>query len=76
MREKVEAVINQIRPMLQMDGGDIELVKVEECCGRVTVRLKGACHGCPHAAMTMKAGVEARIKQAVPEVTEVVQAAG
>jgi Fe-S cluster biogenesis protein NfuA len=71
MEEKVRAVVEELRPMLQMDGGDIELVGVEED-GLVKVRLKGACSGCPHAAMTLKAGVEARLKEQVPEVTEVV----
>lgn len=70
MEEKVRKVIEEIRPMLQMDGGDIELVAIEGTV--VKVRLKGACHGCPHAAMTMKQGVEARVIEAVPEVTEVV----
>lgn len=70
MEEKVRKVIEEIRPMLQMDGGDIELVAIEGTV--VKVRLKGACHGCPHAAMTMKQGVEARVMEAVPEVTEVV----
>jgi len=70
MEEKVKAVIEQIRPGLQMDGGDIELVAVEGTV--VKVRLKGACHGCPHAAITMKHGVEARIRESVPEVTEVI----
>lgn len=70
MEEKVRQVIEEIRPMLQMDGGDIELVAIEGTV--VKVRLKGACHGCPHAAMTMKQGVEARVIEAVPEVTEVV----
>ena len=72
MREKVEAVIEGIRPLLQNDGGDIELIDVDEATGVVTVALQGACAGCPHAAMTLKAGVEARLKQAVPEVTSVV----
>lgn len=72
MREKVEAVIEEIRPMLQMDGGDITLVDVEEKTGIVKVRLRGACHGCPHAAITIKQGVAARIKEAVPAVTDVI----
>jgi Fe-S cluster biogenesis protein NfuA len=69
MREKVEAVINEIRPMLQADGGDIELVAVEG--GVVKVKLRGACAGCPGAAMTLKMGVERRLKQQVPEVERV-----
>lgn len=70
MEEKVKAVIEEIRPMLQNDGGDIELVEIDGTV--VKVRLQGACSGCPHAAVTMKQGVEVRIKAAVPEVTEVV----
>jgi len=69
MREKVEAVINDIRPMLQADGGDIELVDVED--GVVKVRLRGACAGCPGAQMTLKMAVERRLKAAVPEVERV-----
>ena len=70
IREKVEKVIDQIRPLLQADGGDIELVDVQED-GRVKVRLKGACHGCPGAMYTLKNGVEQRLKQVVPEVQSV-----
>jgi len=69
MREKVEAVINEIRPMLQADGGDIELVDVEG--GVVKVRLRGACAGCPGAQMTLKMIVERRLKEQVPEVERV-----
>ena len=70
MREKVEAAIEKIRPALQRDGGDIELVEVED--GTVKVRLTGACVGCPMATVTLKRGVEAKIKEEVPEVKEVV----
>ena len=71
MREKVEEVLNsKIRPLLQADGGDIELVDVEE--GVVKVRLTGACAGCPGAAMTLQMGVERLLKEAVPEVERVV----
>jgi Fe-S cluster biogenesis protein NfuA len=72
MEEKVREVIDQIRPLLQQDGGDIELVSVEESTGTVSVRLQGACKGCPGAAMTLKMGVERHLKQHVPEVKEVV----
>ena len=74
MREKVEAVINEIRPMLQADGGDIELVDVEG--GVVKVRLRGACAGCPGAQMTLKMGVERRLKEQIPEVERVEAVAG
>jgi Fe-S cluster biogenesis protein NfuA len=70
MREKVEKVIDQIRPNLQADGGDIELVDVT-ADGVVKVKLQGACHGCPGAAMTLKMGVERMLKANVPEVTSV-----
>ncbi len=72
MQEKVERSLDKIRPMLQGDGGDIELISVDEASGVVTVALRGACHGCPHAAQTLKMGVEARLKEDVPEVKEVV----
>ncbi len=71
MKEKVDAVIASIRPALQADGGDIEVINVGED-GIVTVRLLGACGGCPMATMTLKRGVEAALKQRVPEVVEVV----
>jgi len=69
MKEKVEAVIGEIRPLLQGDGGDIELVSVDD--GVVKVRLRGACAGCPGAQMTLKMAVERRIKAKVPEVVRV-----
>ncbi|HUX08579.1 MAG TPA: NifU family protein [Acidobacteriota bacterium] len=67
--QKVEDALETIRPALQADGGDIELVGVDE--GVVTVRLMGACSGCPMAQMTLKQGVEARIRQLVPEIERV-----
>ena len=67
MREKVEAAINQIRGYLQADGGDIELVDITED-KIVQVRLKGACSGCPGAAMTLRMGVERAIRKEVPEI--------
>jgi Fe-S cluster biogenesis protein NfuA len=70
MREKVEAALAEIRPNLQADGGDIELLDVND--GTVTVRLTGACGGCPMAAMTLKDGVERIIKEHVPEIVEVI----
>ena len=71
MREKIEEAINsKIRPLLQADGGDIELVDVDG--GTVKVRLTGACAGCPAAAITLQAGVERILKEAVPEVEQVV----
>ena len=69
MKEKVEEVLNEIRGMLQADGGDVELVDIED--GVVKVRLKGACAGCPGAQMTLKMGIEKRLKEKVPEVVSV-----
>ncbi|HUX01638.1 MAG: NifU family protein [Phycisphaerae bacterium] len=69
MEEKVSAVLDEIRPLLQADGGDIQLVSVED--GVVKVRLRGACAGCPGAQMTLKMAVERRLKAAVPEVHRV-----
>lgn len=69
---KVAEVIDQVRPLLQADGGNIELVSVAEDTGVVSVRLQGACKGCPGAAMTLKMGVERLLKDKVPSVTEVV----
>ena len=70
MREKVEAALEQVRPTLQADGGDVELVDVED--GIVSVRLTGACGGCPMASMTLKNGIERILRTEVPEVKEVV----
>ena len=69
MDEQVSAVIDEIRPLLPADGGDIELVGVED--GVVKVRLRGACAGCPGAQMTLKMAVERRIKSKVPEIQRV-----
>ena len=70
---KVKNIIEQIRPYLQADGGDIELVSVSDD-GIVNVRLTGACGSCPYSLMTLKQGVEAYLKKTVPEVKEVRQA--
>ena len=72
--QKVAEVIESVRPMLQNDGGDIELVGVDED-HTVRVRLQGACRGCPGAAMTLKMGVERLLREKVPEVKEVVAVA-
>lgn len=68
---QVKEVIENVRPMLQRDGGDIELVGIEED-NTVKVRLQGACRGCPGARMTLKMGVERLMKEKVPQVKEVV----
>ena len=69
MKEKVEKALNRIRPALQADGGDVELVDVVD--GIVKVRLTGACGGCPMSQMTLKMGIERRLKKEVPEVKSV-----
>lgn len=68
--ENVKTVLDQIRPALQADGGDVELIGVED--GIVSVRLTGACGGCPMSTMTLKMGIERLLKQQLPEVKEVV----
>jgi Fe-S cluster biogenesis protein NfuA len=70
MKEKVEAALEQIRPHLKADGGDVELVDISN--GTVKVKLTGACGGCPMAAMTMQGGIARVIKEQVPEVVEVI----
>ncbi len=70
MREAVEQALNKVRPMLQADGGDVELVEVTEE-GVVKVRLTGACKGCPMSTMTLKMGIERYLKKEVPEVKAV-----
>jgi Fe-S cluster biogenesis protein NfuA len=69
MKEEVEEVIEKIRPMLQADGGDVELVGVED--GVVKVRLKGACQGCPMSQMTLQMGIEQTLKKEIPGVKRV-----
>jgi len=69
MKAEVQAVIEKIRPMLQRDGGDVELVGIDDSV--VKVRLQGACKGCPMSQMTLKNGIEKFIKKEVPEVDRV-----
>ena len=71
MKEEVQKAIEQIRPKLQIDGGDVELVDVSED-GVVKVKLLGACGGCPMSQMTLKMVIEKHLKQEVPQVKEVV----
>jgi Fe-S cluster biogenesis protein NfuA len=71
MKEEVQKAINIVRPNLQADGGDVELVDVS-ADGIVKVKLTGACHGCPMSQMTLKMGIEKIIKQQVPGVKEVI----
>jgi len=70
MLDKVKGTIEELRPYLQMDGGDMEFVEMDED-NVVHVRLQGACAGCPGAAYTLKMGVERKLKEVVPEVTAV-----
>jgi Fe-S cluster biogenesis protein NfuA len=71
VKEKIEAALEKIRPFLQRDGGDVELVEVTED-GVVKVKLTGACGGCPMATVTLKHGVERAIREDVPEIKSVV----
>jgi Fe-S cluster biogenesis protein NfuA len=71
MHEQVEQVLEKIRPMLMMDGGNIELVDVKD--GEVFVHLVGACGMCPSSTMTLKMGVEKALKEAIPSIKQVVQ---
>lgn len=73
MEEAVKTALDEIRPMLQADGGNVEFISVSDD-GKVSVKLTGACGGCPMAAMTLKMGVESHLKKKVPGVTEVIQA--
>jgi Fe-S cluster biogenesis protein NfuA len=71
MKEEVQKAIDTIRPSLQADGGDVELVDVSED-GIVKVKLTGACRGCPMSQMTLKMGIEKVVKQQVPNVKEII----
>jgi len=71
MIEKIQAVLEEIRPALQADGGDVEFIDYNE--GVVTVRMQGACGSCPMSVMTLKQGIEARMKERIPEVVSVEQ---
>ena len=72
MKDKVAKVLAEIRPALQADGGDVELVDVKD--GVVKVRLRGACAGCPMSQFTLQMGIEKKLKQQIPEVKKVVSA--
>jgi len=71
-RDRIEAVLESVRPAIQSDGGDVELVGWSEDSGLVEVRLMGACESCPISMMTLKEGIERRLRDAVPEVLSVV----
>jgi len=70
MQDKVEEVLNRLRPNLVADGGNVELISVND--GVVKVKLTGACAGCPMSTLTLKMGIERMLKQAIPEIKEVV----
>ena len=70
MRDKVQTVLDNIRPSLRADGGDVELVDVKD--GIVSVKLKGACAGCPMSTMTLKNGIERLLKQELSDIKEVI----
>ncbi len=72
IQERVEKVLEKIRPYIQSDGGDISLVAVDETAGIVKVRLSGACGSCPSSTATLKGGVERMVRQEIPEIKEVV----
>lgn len=69
--ERIESALESVRPALQIDGGDVEFVDFVPDDGVVLIRLVGACTGCPISSVTVKQGIERRVKAAVPEVTEV-----
>ncbi|MFA5128386.1 MAG: NifU family protein [Patescibacteria group bacterium] len=71
MKNKVKKILDEIRPALQADGGDVELVDVDEKTGVVKVKLVGACHHCPMAAMTLEQGIARVLKAKIKEVKEV-----
>ncbi len=71
-KEDIQKALDRVRPMLQADGGDVELVSWDAKTGTVQVQLKGMCVGCPMSQVTLKQGIEAEIKKAIPEVKEVI----
>jgi len=72
MLDRIEAVIEEIRPAVRADGGDVELVSFDPEEGRVELRLVGACHSCPYSLLTLKGGIEHRLRSQLPEVKSVV----
>lgn len=69
---KVDEVLDRIRPYVQMDGGHVELVNVNEDDGIVYIRFQGSCHGCPSSAMTLQMGIENEVRNSLPEIKQVV----
>jgi Fe-S cluster biogenesis protein NfuA len=74
MKDRVQKALDKVRPMLQRDGGDVELVEVDEDSGIVKVNLTGACKGCPMSQITLKSGIERYLQSEIPEVTLVEEA--
>lgn len=72
IRDRIEALIDEIRPAVRADGGDVELVSYDAEAGKVELRLVGACHTCPHSLLTLKGGIEHRLRNALPEIKTVV----
>lgn len=72
IEQQIEMVLDQIRPSLHLDGGGIEFVRYDTETGWVSVRLKGACVGCPMSEITLKMGVEAALREAIPQVKQVI----
>ena len=70
-KEKIESILAKVRPSIQADGGDVELINIRED-NVIEVRLKGTCNGCPMATLTLKAGIERLIKEEIPEAKEVI----
>ena len=70
--DKIEAVLSKVRPALHMDGGGIELIAYHTDTGVVEVKMQGACVGCPMSEITLKMGIEAALKDAIPEIKEVI----
>jgi len=74
IKDRVQKALDKVRPILQQDDGDVELVEVDEDNGVVKVNLTGACNGCPMSQITLKSGIERYLKSEIPEVTSVVEA--
>ena len=71
LRDRVEEVLERIRPYVMMDGGNVEVANIDEKEGVVYLRMQGSCHGCPSSLMTLKMGIENRLRRTVPEVVAV-----
>jgi Fe-S cluster biogenesis protein NfuA len=71
LEQKIKAVLDEVRPHLQMDGGDVEFVSFDEASGELQVKLQGACHNCPMSAMTLQGGIGHLVKEKVKEVKEI-----